>query len=67
MKAEPSTEHFDCVGYMRNVRDRIRAEIPPMDDAELTLHCYRYSDPMLKGLVQRQHETIRHQPDADPR
>ncbi len=44
MKPEPSTERFDCVGYTRDVRDRIGAEIATMDDGELT-RCLRGTRP----------------------
>ena len=55
MPPEPSTARFDCVEYMRNVRDRISAEIATMDHGELMrwLHEYRYSDPALRRLVDR--------------
>lgn len=53
MEAEPSTDRFDCVGYMRNVRDRISGEIATMDHGELSrwLHAHPYSDPILRRLA----------------
>ena len=55
MPPEPTAERFDCVAYMRNVRDRISAEIATMDHEELMrwLHAHSYSDPALQRLADR--------------
>ena len=68
MKPEPSTERFDCVYYMRNVRDRISAEIATMDHGELTrwLHAHPYSDPVLRRLADQLRPEERHDGEAPP-
>ena len=55
MPPDPPSERFDCVDYMRNVRDRISAEIATMDHGELMrwLRAYRYSDPALRRIADR--------------
>lgn len=46
---------FDCVENMREIRDRIGAEIAGMNHAELRqwFRAHRYSDPVLRRLANR--------------
>ena len=47
--SKPSSKSFDCVQSMRQIRDRLSAEIADMNYDELTqwLRAHQYSDPFL--------------------
>lgn len=49
------SKHFDCVGNMREIRDRISEEIAHMTYEELVrwFREYRYSDSGLQRLAKR--------------
>jgi hypothetical protein len=48
-------ERFDCVAYMRRVRDRLSEQIAGMPYADLAgwLRTHRYTDPRLERLAMR--------------
>ena len=48
-------ERFDCVAYMRRVRDRLSEQIAGMPYADLAgwLGAHRYADPRLERLAKR--------------
>lgn len=52
---EPSSKAFDCVRSMREIRDRLSAEINEMSYDELThwLREHRYADPILQRLAEK--------------
>jgi len=52
---KPEPKPFDCVHSMRQVRDRVNAEISDMgyDDLVRWLKSYRYKDPVLQRLAQK--------------
>lgn len=52
---KPARKSFDCVENMREIRDRIGAEIAGMNHAELRqwFRAHRYSDPVLQRLANR--------------
>ena len=60
MRTEARVKQFDCVGYMREARDRISVEIAGMnhDDLMRWVHSYRYSDPLLADLATRPSESV---------
>ena len=62
---ESSSKSFDCVQSMREVRDRLSAEIADMSYGELIhwFRAHRYSDPFLQRLA----ETAAQQVDAADR
>ncbi len=51
----PSSKTFDCVQSMRQIRDRLSAEIAEMSFDELAqwLRAHQYSDPFLQRLAER--------------
>lgn len=51
--SEPTSETFDCVLSMRQIRDRISAEIADMSYDELArwLRSHQYSDAFLRRLA----------------
>lgn len=53
--SEPTAKIFDCVQSMRQIRDRLSAEIADMSHAELVrwLRAHRYADPMLQRLAEK--------------
>lgn len=52
---EPTSKTFDCVQSMREIRDRLSAEIADMNYDELSrwLRSHRYSDPFLRRLAEK--------------
>jgi hypothetical protein len=50
---------FDCVGSMRQIRDRISSEIAEMSYEQLShwLGSHRYSDPVLERLARKPHQS----------
>lgn len=50
-----SEKPFDCVQSMREVRDKLSAEIKDMSFAELTawLRSHEYDDPLLRRLAEK--------------
>ena len=52
---ETKEKNFDCVASMREVRDRLSAEIAGMSGAELLrwFNSREYSDPILRRLASR--------------
>lgn len=53
--SDPASKAFDCVQSMRQIRDRLSAEIADMTYGELAqwLRAYRYSDPVLQQLAEK--------------
>jgi hypothetical protein len=53
--SKPSSKSFDCVQSMRQIRDRLSAEIADMGHDELAkwLRTHRYSDPLLQRLAEK--------------
>ncbi len=53
--SERSSKTFDCVRSMREVRDKISAEIEGKSYDELAkwLRAHRYKDPILRRLAER--------------
>lgn len=53
--SKPSSKTFDCVQSMREIRDKISAEIAGMSYDELAqwLREQQYSDPFLQRLAER--------------
>lgn len=53
--SESPSKTFDCVQSMRQVRDKISAEIAGMSYHELAqwLRAHRYSDPFLQRLADK--------------
>ncbi len=53
--SEPTSKTFDCVQSMREIRDRLSAEIADMSYDELSrwLRSHRYSDPFLQRLAEK--------------
>ena len=53
--SESTSKSFDCVQSMRQVRDRLSAEIADMSYDELVkwLRAHRYEDPVLRRLAER--------------
>ena len=53
--SKPSSKTFDCVQSMREIRDKISAEIAEMSYDELAqwLRTHQYSDPFLQRLAER--------------
>ncbi len=51
--SKPSSKTFDCVRSMRQIRDRLSAEIADMTYDELAqwLRAHQYSDPFLQRLA----------------
>ena len=52
---EPTSKTFDCVQSMREIRDRLSAEIADMNYDELSrwLRSHQYSDPFLQRLAEK--------------
>lgn len=52
---DPSSKTFDCVQSMRQIRDRLSAEIAEMSYDQLAkwLRVHQYSDPILQRLAER--------------
>jgi hypothetical protein len=52
---KPSSKTFDCVQSMRQIRDRLSAEIADMSHDELVrwLRAHQYSDPILQRLAEK--------------
>jgi len=50
-----SSKTFDCVQSMRQIRDKVSAEIAEMSYSELVqwLRGHRYSDPSLERLAEK--------------
>jgi hypothetical protein len=55
MSKPPSKKTFDCVQSMRQIRDRLSAEIAEMSYDELAqwLRAHQYSDPFLQRLAEK--------------
>lgn len=55
MSKPTSSKTFDCVQSMREIRDRLSAEIADMSYDELArwLRAHRYSDPFLQEMAER--------------
>ncbi len=53
--SKPSSKTLDCVRSMRQIRDRLSAEIADMNYDELSrwLRSHRYSDPFLQRLAEK--------------
>ena len=53
--SKPSSKTFDCVQSMRQIRDRLSAEIADMTYDELAewLQAHQYSDPLLQRLAEK--------------
>ena len=53
--SRPSSKTFDCVKSMRQIRDRLSAEIADMTYDELAewLQAHQYSDPFLQRLAEK--------------
>ncbi len=53
--SKPSSKTFDCVQSMRQIRDRISAEVADMSYDELAqwLRTHKYSDPFLQRLAEK--------------
>lgn len=53
--SKPSSKTFDCVQSMRQIRDRISAEVADMSYDELAqwLRAHQYSDPFLQRLAEK--------------
>ena len=53
--SKPSSKTFDCVQSMREIRDRLSAEIADMSHDELVrwLRVGLYSDPILQRLAEK--------------
>ncbi len=53
--SKPSSKTFDCVQSMRQIRDRLSAEIADMTYDELAqwLRAHQYSDPFLQRLAEK--------------
>jgi hypothetical protein len=53
--SKPSSKTFDCVQSMRQIRDRVSAEVAEMSHDELAqwLRAHQYSDPFLQGLAEK--------------
>ena len=52
---KPSSKTFDCVQSMRQIRDRLSAEVADMSYDELAqwLRAHQYSDPFLQRLAEK--------------
>ena len=59
-------KEFDAVKSMRDIRDRISAEITGKTHDELAhwLHAHRYSDPVLQRLASRSNEGSQPSPET---
>ena len=53
--SNPSSKAFDCVQSMRQIRDRLSAEIADMGHDQLVrwLRAHQYSDPILQRLAEK--------------
>lgn len=53
--SKPSSKTFDCVQSMRQIRDRVSAEVADMSYDELAqwLRAHKYSDPFLQRLAEK--------------
>ena len=53
--SKPVSKTFDCVQSMRQIRDRLSAEIAGMNHDEMVrwLRAHQYTDPMLQRLAER--------------
>ena len=53
--SRPTTKTFDCVESMRQVRDKLSAEIADMNHDELVrwLRFHRYENPVLQQLADK--------------
>jgi len=53
--SKPSSKTFNCVQSMRQIRDRLSAEIAGMSHDELVrwLRDHQYSDPILERLAEK--------------
>ena len=58
MTEKTKKKEFDCVKTMREIRDRVSAEIVGKTSEEIDhwLHAHRYSDPILRRLAMRREE-----------
>ena len=58
MKNKTDKKEFDCVRTMREIRDRISAEIAGKTHEELSdwFNTHRYSDPVLQRFASRRRE-----------
>ncbi len=62
--SNPPSKSFDCVQSMRQIRDRLSAEIADMSHDQLVrwLRAHQYSDPFLRGLAEK---AAQHAEEAD--
>ena len=69
MRTEAHVKRFNCVGYMRDARDHISAEIAGMnrDDLMCWVRSYRHSDPLLADLATRPSKSAEGPQDGDSR
>ena len=53
--SKPSSKPFDCVQSMRQIRDRVSAEVADMSYDELAqrLRAHPYTDPFLQRLAEK--------------
>lgn len=58
MTEKTEKKEFDCVETMREIRDRVSAELAGKTGGEIDhwLHAHRYSDPILRRLARRREE-----------
>jgi hypothetical protein len=58
--SEPPSKTFDCVQSIRQIRDRLSAEIAEMSYEELIhwLRAHQYSDPFLQRLADKAAQPI---------
>ena len=58
MTETTNKKEFDCVETMREIRDRVSAELvaKTRDERDHWLHAHRYSDPVLRRLTSRREE-----------
>ena len=58
MTEKTKKKDFDCVETMREIRDRVSAEIVGKTSEEIDhwLHAHRYTDPVLRRLASRRKE-----------
>jgi len=66
--SKPSSKDFDCVQSMRQIRDKLSAEIADMSYGELVqwLQAHRYSDPSLARLAEKAAQQRAATPDRAP-
>lgn len=58
MTEKTKKKEFDCVKTMREIRDRVSAEIVGKTREEIDhwLHAHRYTDPILRRLARQREE-----------